>query len=99
MNDSFQENSQKHEVKMTPQSFVVFVLVVRTAYSQINALASVLEFANSPDSDSEHVTSQVLERPIESKFGVIVMRGKFTYIRILTVGVCQSSGLLKNILY
>ena len=78
---------------MTPQSFVVFVLVVRTAHSQINALASVLEFANSPDSDSEHVTSQVLERPIESKFGHIVMRGKFTYIKILTVGVCQSSGL------
>ena len=56
---------------MSGLTLVLFVMTTHhVVHCQINALASVLEFADSPDYDSEQgsETLQVLERPLESKF-------------------------------
>ena len=58
---------------MSSLTLLLFLLSLSThdvVHGQINALASVLEFVDSPDYDSKHgdETSGVLERPLESKF-------------------------------
>ena len=51
---------------MLAKTLVMLVLATPAVLAQINALASVLEFAEY-DSEQSNPSSEVLERPIESK--------------------------------